>query len=149
MVENFDTLFPELSGTMEISVQDEDDNPNLVMELTKDFKVIVDWHLKGNNLGSIGGTWHVAASVESLGDMYEGPVGTPQDIALTAYDTATSSLKDHHFHAEISVTPAAIPTMTEGVYKVVTLITYKDLAGVPGPMAAFSENPIITLYQPS
>jgi hypothetical protein len=40
-------------------------------------------------------------------------------------------------------------TLTEGPYRVVTILTFKNQHGAPQELAAFVEGPIIQIYKPA
>ena len=132
-----------LSGDIDVEILDQDDDPNHVLEITMPWKVQVDWRLFGPIAAAIGGTWEVKVFVESIGQGFEGEVGSATK-ALTDLE-AGSSVTNRKYQTIINV-PANTPPNT-GVYKPVVLITYKNDSGDIMAMAGFSEAPLINFYQ--
>lgn len=146
MATNFDTLnFKDLVGTMNVQVIDTDETPNLVLEIARPWRIEVDWVLHGINADTIGGSWELMAYYESMGPQNEGKV-IPSPIVVPMANTQPNSTSiDRRYRATINVDPGLIKE--EGIYKLVTLVTYKNLDNKPRAMAGFSEYPLITFYQ--
>jgi hypothetical protein len=142
----FDPLFPaELTGTIQIDVQDQDGTPNRVLEIDRPWRIVLDWHLIGPFACTLAGTWSAQAMVESIGSGFEGQVGPTVTRNLLTQMMPDSTPTNCHWHAHIDV-PAGTVTPV-GVYKLVSLITYVDAGGDPRPMAGFVDYPLITFYK--
>jgi hypothetical protein len=142
----FDPLFPaELTGTITVEVLDPDGTPNRVLEIDRNWRIVVDWHLVGPFACTLAGTWSARSMVESIGPGFEGQVGPTVNRDLLTQSEADSTPTDCHYHAHIDVPAGTITDV--GVYKLVSLITYRDAANNPRPMAGFAEYPLITFYR--
>lgn len=144
----FDPLFPEtLTGeVMSIVIKDKDDTPNHVLQLGDDWSVEVGWHLYGHNVAAIGGTWYVDVLLELMGPPnFEAKVGSCNKN-LTAFDPTLSSPGHRHYKCVINI-PANTPPQA-GLYRLVSLITYRNDAGQIMEMAGFRDGPLVHFFQP-
>jgi hypothetical protein len=146
--QNFDTLFYDhIEGEIEVPlVMDPDSTPNRVLELDRDWKVEIKWLLRSDLPDShpvdlLDGTWNVKIAVESLGPGDEENVAD-KEIPLPSFDTSSSSERTWKHTFNIN----AGKISKEGVYQLVTLITYRDPAGGRRAMAGFAEGPMLTFY---
>jgi hypothetical protein len=149
---NFDTVFPDyLTGTMWSPVViDADGTPNNVLEIARPYTVKLDWSVAGKSACTLGGKWLVTISLESLGSGFEGPVLENFEVLYTAVAPG-STLTNRKWHIERLLTnplPPADPHVKPGVFKLVVFILYHDPFDIPDPMAAFSEGPTISFYEP-
>jgi hypothetical protein len=149
---NFDTIFPnDLTGTMwKPQVIDADGTPNRVLEIARPYTVKLDWSVAGSGACCLGGKWMVTVSLESLGEGFEGPVVKDYEVLYTDV-AAGSTLTNRKWHLELSVTnplPPTTPHVEPGVFRLVALILYHDPLNMPDAMAAFSEGPTITFFNP-
>jgi hypothetical protein len=155
MASTFDTLFPtELNGVVaKFEIVDPDGTPNRVLEITRSWSINIEWHLTGTGVTSLGGTWHVRVSLESMGPGFEGVVDPIVDVPYGDYDPAMSGPTHCHWKLPqpITITPAEMQArnITPNVYKPVVLITYTNPVGQRQPMAGFWEGNLITLYDPN
>lgn len=145
----FDTLYhSEIEGMIEDPVvTDQDNTPNHVLELDRDWNVAIKWQLTSGDpstypLDMIDGTWHIQLSVESLGPGFEGEVANV-DVPVANFITDEADLREwsHEFNIPVGQIP------DEAVYKLVTLITFRDTDGDRKAMAGFAEGPALTFYQ--
>ncbi|HEX7975909.1 MAG TPA: hypothetical protein VF498_15985 [Anaerolineales bacterium] len=148
---NFDTVFPAfLTGNMSTSVIDPDGTPNRVLEITLPFTVVVDWTLSGTSASTIGGTWDVKVILDSIVLDPPAPEVSKQVAADLGHSLAAvqagSTPTNRIFKATLPIPAGVVPHT--GVYKLITLIDYKDVANNPGQMAAFSEGPMLDFYNP-
>lgn len=148
---NFDTVFPaSLTGQMSTAVIDPDGTPNRVLDITLPFTIEVDWTLSGPNASSIGGTWDVKVILDSIVLDPPAPEVSKQVAADLNHNLAAvqpgSTSSNRIFKSLLNVPPGAVPHT--GVYKLITLIDYRDVNNNPGQMAAFSEGPMLDYYQP-
>lgn len=145
---NFDTLYHDhIEGEINApTVMDSDDTPNRVLELDREWKVEINWLLRSDLPDShpvdlIDGTWNVKLGVESMGPGDEKNLAE-KDVPLS--DTEASSPAECIWKHTFTISAGEIK---EGVYQLVTLITYKDPAGGRRAMAGFAEGPMVTFYQ--
>jgi hypothetical protein len=153
MAETFDVLFPaELTGEItKFEITDPDDTPNRVLEITRDWKIDLEWKIEGNVADTLGGSWHVQVSLESMGEGYEGPVGEEVVVEYHDFDPTSTPTKCIWKPTSIVVTAvemAGNPEIVPGVYKPIVLITYKNEDGQNRPMAGFMDAGLITLFEP-
>jgi hypothetical protein len=152
MVSTFDTLFPaELKGVVaKFEIVDPDGTPNRVLETTREWHINIEWHLSGVGVTSLGGTWHVQVSLESMGKGFEGMVDPIVNIPYADVDPTKSGPTHCHWNASMTITPTEMQNKDIGpnVYKPVVLITYTNPAGKKQPMAGFWEGRLMTLYDP-
>ncbi len=141
----FDTLFPAtLTGEITtMTVIDPDGTPNHVLELDRPWRVALDFQLAGSNSDTIAGAWHVSLRVESMGVEFEGEVASAT-INLAAVQAGSTPVM-RLYHTDLNIPAGTI--VEEGIYRPVVLITYKNAAGSPRPMAGFAEHALITFYQ--
>lgn len=146
---NFDALYYDhIQGEIaEPIVKDFDGTPNRVLELDRVCQVEIEWKLESNAPMShpvdlIDGTWEVKVSVESIGIGDEKEIAST-NVPLSSFDTSSAALRTwkHTF------TIPANKISQEAVYKLGTLITYRDPGGHRRAMAGFSEGPLLTFYQ--
>jgi hypothetical protein len=149
ITENFDALYYDhIQGKIaEPVVKDLDGTPNHVLELDRNWQVEIEWQLSSDAPMShpvdlIDGTWEVKVSVESIGVGDEKEVANTS-VALAAFNTSNASLRTwkHTFNIPVGTITA------EAVYKLGTLIAYRDPGGHRRAMAGFSEGPLITFYK--
>lgn len=169
MNENFDTVY-QLDGTIALNILDQDNTPNHSLPIDDLWKLEVEWHLKKsatsvNAPGSLGGTWYLKASLESIGEGYEGPIRISAGVDPTILEIGTAgpellwhTATDYGWKVTIDVTAAemvrlgAIPppnTLIPNNYRVGILITFKNGIGVTQPMAASVESNLVTFYIPA
>jgi hypothetical protein len=157
MSDTFDTLFPPGSPALDgavakFEIVDPDGTPNRVLEITREWKVNVEWHLWGSGVDCLGGTWHVQVSLESMGAGFEGLVDPVVDVPYADWDLTKSTPTHCHWvlPKPILITPNEMKGkgINPGIFKPTLLITYSNSAGNNRPMAGFSEGNLITLYDP-
>jgi hypothetical protein len=145
----FDTLyFDHIQGEIaDPVVKDLDGTPNYVLELDRPCTVELEWQLESNAPGShpvdlIDGTWEVKVSVESIGKGMEDEIANA-NVPLAAFTSSSPALRtwQHTFNI------AANTIKDEAVYRIGTLITYRDPSGNRRAMAGFSEGPLVTFYK--
>jgi hypothetical protein len=129
-----------LTATVNAEVQDpEGIQPATIIQTEDAWLIHVEWEISGPAAPFVGGNWHVAAYLESIGgDGFEGQVGDTVDVPLSDADPAPA----RSYTADINVLGDTVPA---GAYKLVTLINYTHL-DVPCEMAAFTEGPILQFY---
>lgn len=145
---HFDTLYPtHINGHIHYPViTDPDGTPNRVLELDRPWKVDLTWHLRSDQpdtdpVTGINGKWIIKLGIESVGP---GPEEYLDKIEkdLSDYDTFS---KDECTWKHVFDVPVG-KVKEEGVYQLVTLITYKFSDGSRGSMAGFLAGPLITFF---
>jgi len=145
----FDTLYPDhIQGIIDSPVvTDPDGTPNHVLELEKAWSVEIKWRLTSDSstmypVTAIDGTWHIQVSLESLGKGFEDTVAQA-DVPFYPPDFGSNAMCEwsHKFTIAAGIPP------DEAVYKLVTLITFKDHAGNRKAMAGFMDHPLLTFYK--
>jgi len=138
----------DLDGTITASVHEHGGVlPSTIIKAGTDWAVNVSWTMTGANFHMVAGTWHLHVNLESIGP---GP-------ELTLFDGADPSCMSQplpnttgsyfcHFDVPGSViNPGLVPH--EGLaMKLVVLLTYVDVLGHRGPIAAYYEGPILQFY---
>jgi hypothetical protein len=166
MNENFDTVY-QLDGTIALNILDQDNTPNHSLPIDALWKLEVEWHLlksdtSVNAPGSVGGMWYLTASLESIGEGYEGPIRISTGVDPTILEIGTADLDSHTstdycWKVTIDVTTVemarlrSLPspnTLIPNNYRVGILITFKNDIGVTQPMAASVESNLVTFYKP-
>lgn len=144
MAVNFDPIFPSLDGFLDIVVIDPDGTPNRVLEIGKPWTVEIHWRLTGTGASAIGGNWDVMLSLEHVGGVTdEGTLANAnKPLANVEPGSTPTNRKFKHSFTVPGTKPSA-----EGVYRLVTLITYDDMTGNPAPMAGYTEEPLISFYK--
>ena len=145
----FEVEFPPfLSGTMGVRVAEVGELPSRIIDINDDVDIDVDWSLTGPLQRFICGSWDLDIYVESIGP---GPEFELADVENIQVDPTGNG----HYHHTIHVPAGTIPTHLEQngkvdndvVYKMVATVTYKDPAGRPGPIAGFTELPLMHFYK--
>ena len=134
-----DIQFPPGSGTLDVTVKDNNGGPSTVLEADKDFTIEAAWSIDEYSAGVLGGRWELAAYVESIGPGPEWKVGETKRVEL---DGRTS------YEAVITVPAGTLPDNPapprSGVYKLVTVLTHRMLDKVT-EVAAFFEGPMLRI----
>ncbi len=131
-----------INGSISTTVLDPTgQNPsNLIIQIPDAWAVRVVWSVAGDAVPMMAAAaqWRVRVSLESLGPGLEAQVG-----ALNEPVGAPAAM---HTYDRIINIPGSFPGLTPGAYKLVTVLTL-DNGGLPVPIAAFSEGPVVQFYQ--
>jgi hypothetical protein len=128
--------------------------PSTIIRTDQEWHIHLSWETTGVGTGSIGGSWHVHAYLESLGPGNDVSIIDPADhvIPLTPGSSPVRYPASGEIILNVPPNVVNLPTGTSmdttGLYKLVVALTYIDLTGVPGPMAAFEEGPILQFFNP-
>jgi hypothetical protein len=114
--------------------------PSTIIQLEHPWEIRVDLELSGVAAPFLCGEFEVKAFAESIGPGPEKQVGQTQVVPL---DVAPPLPTPRSYRTTIHV---AAGELSEGAYKLVTLITYKN-GGLPLEMAAYVEGPIVQIYE--
>jgi len=120
--------------------------PQTIIRTDQSWHIHVSWTTTGSCTGMVGGQWHLHAVLESMGPGQELILTDPADhfIPLTPGPSPVNYSRTINIPAG-RVNPGPTGTL---VYKLVVTLTYVDLTGSPGPMAAYVELPMIQFYRP-
>jgi hypothetical protein len=134
------TALPPLSGVVQPTIViDPAVAPDVeeIVQAGTPFHVRVRWQLNGAAVALMGGTFRVQAFFEGFGNRPEPNIpAAPINIPLVP-------VPGHWYQVDIPVAGNALPA---GAYNLVTLITYLNAAGNPGPVAGFSEPRIVQIF---
>ncbi len=103
--------------------------PTTVISRNTPYTIQVLWKTSGFMAGGLGGNWEVRAFLESMGDGFEGQVGTAQTVGL-ATGVLNPATGEYTYQASIAA-PAANTVLNQdaGLYKLVVTIIQLN----PGP----------------
>jgi hypothetical protein len=147
-------VLPNLDGDIfAFAVQDPDIDRNDVLEIDRDWKVKVSWHVTGPGAHLLTGSdWHVMIKIESMGPEEEKTLKTVT-VAGNAYTAGSTPthvdyVVDIPIQARIPGNPQPDRINQEGVYRLVAVITHDKTGGFPGPdrVAGFREGPMLQFY---
>lgn len=106
---------------------------NTVIDVDEGFRIRIRWDVNGPGVPFLGGTWEVKAFVESMGQGFEGQVGSTQTVDVdgsTTYSTLITVPGG-------SLTPP--PGGDDVVYRLVVLISHLGESGAKTIMAGFDD----------
>lgn len=123
--------------------------PKDVIRRTDVFSIKCTWYIEGGLASSLGGTWYVQAAFDAIGP---GAKFRSEEHSVPL-DGKTGP--DDRYEFSITVPagenfPNGIPKVEAGErsepYQVTALLTYTDVLGKPGPMAASVNLEELTIY---
>src|SRR4249919_596446 len=116
--------FPSGSGTLDVTVLDNNGAPASVLEANADFRIDAQWSIDANSATALGGQWELSAYVESIGR------GPEQQVGPTAVVLLNGGL---NYSASITVPAGTLPDDPQppnsGVYKLVTVLLLRGPFG--------------------
>ncbi len=115
-----------------VSVVSSFPDSQLIVATKDNWSINVDWNTSGFLAPAIGGDWEVRAYLESMGNEFEGQVGTVATVA------AAGSLNKT---ANIPVAPANTLGINPGAYKLVVTLTHVN--PTPTGVAGYEEGMIV------
>ena len=144
----FETQSPlDLHGSIQPSlIQDPDINPTTILKVTDPFKIQVKWNVNGNALTVMGGTFNLTAYFEHLGVDAGGPQDAQFGPVAVNLTSGTGSGTNKNYQALINVPAGALKA---GAYDMVCLLTYTNVFGLPGNIAAYTEEIVVQIYNPN
>jgi hypothetical protein len=108
------------------------ESPTNIIHTNEQWGVVVQWKTTGPLNHLISGAWKLDCYLEKMGPG-EAPTLPPATVAFVS--------RPNDYRAVLT-----FPPMAEGVYKLATTITMKGPLGVPGPIAAMGEGPMIEFF---
>lgn len=131
-----------------MTIQDPGIDANTVLEINQDWSVIVTWDLFGPSADLLTTLpWHVQLIVESMGSGQENMLAA----VTVGGGSVTPIAGGYRYEVKIKV-PAKNPAdpqhtiQTEGVYKLVTVVTHDHVSGKKDRVAGFREGPMVQFY---
>lgn len=149
MANAFETQSPlTLNGTIQPSlIQDPDINPTTILKSTDPFKILVNWNVNGNALTVMGGNFNINAFFENLGvDAGGGPQDAQFGPVVVNVTSGVGPGNNKNYQAQINVPAGALKA---GAYDMVCLLTYTNLFGLPGNIAAYTDEIVVQIYNPN
>jgi hypothetical protein len=139
---DFDGL-PALGGAItQVTVIDNDNTPNKVIDAANNFKVTVKWNVSPAVVAVLlDGNWTIKVFAESVGP-------GPEKLIAQTTKPATGVVNYAETLTVLAGTLSGDVPPDSGVYKLTVVITYRTTLGVLTEMAGFSEGPNILLREP-
>jgi hypothetical protein len=132
--------FPSGSGTLDVTVKDNNGAPSNVLEAAADFTIEAKWSINKYFARALCGKWELAAYVESMGQGPEQQIGKTEVVQLNG---------GTNYSAVITVPAGSLPDdpapPRSGVYKLVTVLTHRGPSGKITDVAAFAEGPMLRI----
>jgi hypothetical protein len=156
--QEFETSYPGVTGTISavaangLGVGDITPSENIV-RIDQPWEVSLQWTVTGLVVPAMAGDFHLTVYLEALGpgaDLDLPNVPGP-DEEVIAFTSGTLGVLTRTFNHTISFgagTPALPANVRQRSYKLIVAVTYTETDGTPGPMAAFTEGPIVQFYRP-
>jgi hypothetical protein len=130
-------------GEFKAEVKDNNGAPSSVLDAGLDFTISTTWEISALAALLLGGEWHVAAYVESIGPGPEQQIG-PTEVRLLNGGTTYAADIVVPANTLPNLDPAAPNPAPSGAYKIVTLLTHKNF-GSFSDVAAIVEGPILRI----
>lgn len=115
--------------------------PSLIIRTDSAWRVRLQFHINGPLALGLAGQWEVRSFVESIGNGFEGQVGSVI-VPLGAGVFVPADRKN--YTAEVAVPAGTVPA---GAYKLVTTVTYRQPDGTLGPLAGYCEERMLQFFQ--
>jgi hypothetical protein len=146
-----DGFLGPLTATVHDPFNVDPDAPQTIIQTGKHWSVHINWKTFGPANAMVGGSWHLHAYLESVGpgpdlDLIDSPPPTPTDHVIPLTPSSSAEVA---YSAHLDVPAGTVTAPLAGrIFKLVVTLTYFDLLGGPGPMAAYVEGPIVQFYNP-
>lgn len=131
-----------VTGTFEAVVHDSAGAPSNVIRVSQEWHIDCTWQIQGGLASSLGGRWELSAVREALGPGDE-VVTAIQQISL---DGRVGPLGTYFGQISFPANSINLGGLQKVPFKVVALLNYDDAALNPGPMAAFADLGVVTIY---
>ena len=127
------------------------DEPTII-STSQTWMIHVRWETRGPLNILLTGNWHLHAYLESMGPGPDVDVtdiadpDAPHVIALAPAAGVSFYSADIAVPANVVGLPAGTAMLQTGLYKLAVALTYIGPTGVPGPIAAYEEGPVLQFY---
>jgi|SRR5215475_13541932 len=135
-----DIQFPSGSGTLSVTVKDNNGAPASVLEADLDFTIAAKWSIDKYSAAALGGQWELSAYVESIGAGPEKQIGPTAKVLLTGGTSYSATIK-----VPAGTLPDDPAAPTSGVYKLVTVLLLRGPFGKVSDVAGFVEGPMLRI----
>jgi hypothetical protein len=133
-----------LTGSIEATIDDNDGPPASVLEASKDIEVTCKWEVDPFTASIMGGIWEIDLYAEVMGAGFEGHVAT-EDVAVVGDQTA--------YEVVVTVSAGTFPNDPppppsgglSGAYRLVLVLTHKNIGGATTSIAGFVELPMLLI----
>lgn len=155
--QEFETSYPGITGSIAsvaangLGAGDAVPSENIV-RIDQPWQVKVDWKVTGLVVPAMAGNFHITIYLEALGPGLDEDLPNvigPDEVVVPFISGALAGLT-RSFSRTINFgagTPALPANVRQQLYKMVVAVTYTETNSSPGPMAAFSEGPIVQFYR--
>jgi hypothetical protein len=155
--QEFETSYPGVSGTIDavaangLGVLDITPSENII-RTDQPWEVALKWDVTGLVVPAMAGDFHVTIYLEALGpgvDQDLPNVPGPDEVVIPFISGTLTGLTRtfNHTIGFTAGTPALPANVRQRAYKLIAAVTYTETDGTPGPMAAFTEGPIVQFYR--
>jgi len=131
-----------VTGRFEAVVVDPGGAPSNVIRVSQAWQIDCRWFIEGGLASSLGGRWELSAALEALGPGAE----VVTAIQLINLDGRTGSATPYTGTIAFPANSINLGGAQKVPFKVVALLNYDDTALNPGPMAAFVDLGVVTIY---
>ena len=113
--------------------------PTNIIKAGTPFSVHVEWDISGPAVALMAGTFNVKVFFEGFGTLPEKEYATPP--------VAVVPVSGQHYTVHINV-PGTVAAggLSEGIYKMIAIITYTNAAGNPGPIAGYTDELVVQVF---
>ncbi|MBL8166691.1 MAG: hypothetical protein JNJ50_00965 [Acidobacteria bacterium] len=155
--QEFETSYPGVTGSIAavaangLGTADAVPSENII-RIDQPWEVTVKWDVNGLVVPAMAGDFHLTVYLEALGpgadqDLPNVPGPDEEVISFTSGTLSGLTRSFEHTFAFAAGTPALPTNVRQRLYKMIVAVTYTETDGTPGPMAAFSEGPIVQFYR--
>ncbi|MFN7926385.1 MAG: hypothetical protein U0Y68_00280 [Blastocatellia bacterium] len=110
--------------------------PAEIIEAGSNFLVHVEWAITGSAVALMGGNFQVKVYFEGFGN-------DTDEKQFASGDVAVVPVSGYHYTVHIPVNGTDLKV---GAYRMIALVTYKNAAGNPGPIAGYSDDVIVQIF---
>ncbi len=129
---------PFITGNMAApQVFDPHLNPASIIRTADNWRIRLNWDTSGLFIPLVnpGASWNISAYLESLGP-------GPEYTVATATEPFGAPANSHSYTKDLNISSGSVPA---GVYRLVCVLTLTS-GGMPMPIAAFSEGPVLNFF---
>ena len=155
--QEFETSYPGVTGTISavaangLGLLDVSPSENII-RTDQPWEVSLNWTVTGLVVPAMAGDFHLTVYLEALGPGLDEDlpnVPGPDEVVIP-FTSGSLSVLTRTFKRTINFgagTPALPASIRQQAYKLIVAVTYTETDGTPGPMAAFTEGPIVQFYR--